>query len=50
MKSILLQTVMLVGFIFCSISFAQAQTAGAYNADIPFDFNVGKKQYSAGSY
>jgi hypothetical protein len=50
MKSIILQTVMLVGFIFCSISFAQAQYAGAYKADIPFDFNVGKKQYSAGTY
>lgn len=41
---------MLVGFIFCSISFAQAQYAGAYKADIPFDFNVGKTQYSAGTY
>lgn len=50
MKSIILQTVMLVGFIFCSISFAQAQNAGAYTADIPFDFSVGKKQYSAGTY
>ena len=50
MKSIVLRTVMLVGFIFCSISFAQAQNAGAYKADIPFDFNVGKKQYSAGTY
>ena len=41
---------MLVGFIFCSISFAQAQNAGAYKVDIPFDFNVGKKQYSAGTF
>lgn len=41
---------MLVGFIFCSISFAQAQNTGAYKADIPFDFSVGKKQYSAGTY
>jgi hypothetical protein len=41
---------MLVGFIFCSISFAQAQNAGAFKANIPFDFSVGQKQYSAGTY
>ena len=50
MKSTILRTVMLVGFIFCSISFAQAQTTGAYKADIPFDFSIGKKQYPAGTY
>jgi hypothetical protein len=50
MKSIILQTAMLLGFIFCSISFAQAQNTGAYKADIPFNFSVGEKQYSAGTY
>lgn len=50
MKSIILHTVIVVGFIFCSISFAQAQHAGAYKVDIPFDFSIGKTQYSAGHY
>lgn len=50
MKSIILQTVMLVGFIFCSISFAQAQVGDRYKVDIPFDFNIGKMHYSSGAY
>jgi hypothetical protein len=36
-------------FVFSAIS-AQAQTVTRYEAQIPFDFNIGEKSYPAGSY
>jgi hypothetical protein len=40
----------LIGFAICSVSYAQAQNTEVYRAEIPFDFSVGKKVYTAGSY
>lgn len=50
MKKNILQMMIMVGMVACSISFAQAQTAGTYRTEIPFDFSVGDKQYVAGVY
>ena len=42
--------IMIVGLVACSASFAEAQVAGTYKTEIPFDFSVGKKHYPAGTY
>ena len=50
MKTTILQMIMMAGLVACFASFAEAQTSELYRTEIPFDFSVGKKQYSAGVY
>ena len=50
MKNTIIQMIMIVGLVACSASFAEAQVAGLYKTEIPFDFSVGKKNYPAGTY
>jgi len=50
MKNTIIQMIMIVGLVACSVSFTEAQVAGTYKTEIPFDFSVGKKSYPAGTY
>ena len=50
MKKTFLQIVAIIGFAVCGASYAQAQNTEVYKAEIPFDFSVGKKAYTAGEY
>ncbi len=48
-KSLSSLTIIVLAVLF-GFGAVQAQTLGAYSADIPFDFTVGNEVYSAGDY
>lgn len=48
-KLVRISAILSLLFVFAAIS-ANAQTVSSYKATIPFDFNVGQKQYQAGDY
>ena len=50
MKNTIIQMIMIVGLVACSASLAEAQVAGLYKTEIPFDFSVGEKTFPAGTY
>lgn len=50
MKNTIIQMIMIVGLAVCSVSLVEAQTAGLYRTEIPFEFSVGTKHYPAGTY
>ena len=50
MKRSIFNIVIMAGLAVSFVSFAHAQSSGLYRANIPFDFSVGTKQYTAGDY
>lgn len=50
MKGFIFNIVIMAGLALGFVSYAQAQSGGVYRANIPFDFSVGTKQYTAGVY
>jgi len=50
MKKLIQITAILSLLVIFSAVSAQAQSVNRYEADIPFDFNIGQKSYPAGSY
>lgn len=50
MKRTFTQLTLAIGLAIISAGFAQAQTGSVYRAEVPFDFTVGTRSFSAGTY
>jgi hypothetical protein len=50
MKRTVIHIIAIIGFAICSASYTQAQHSDVYDAEIPFDFQIGKKVFPAGEY